>query len=366
MGVLMKKSYFFLLLMIFFISTFLHSAEINKVNSFYLEQKKDTFIQNPGSFFITEDGYIYILDRKAGNIKIFDNKGKLIKIFGRRGHGPNEFIAPYFSAYRKPDILIVDLKRDLKFVYKRSKKNNLKFIKKALFTNLSNDFHFLNKNELIIAGNTFDKNGKTYSLYKYNLETDEYIFLLPSIICYGYKSQKQLDKAFVSKIRYVAPFGYIDFSKEFIFYVYTGNLRIIRLNRNTKKIINFGKKTKNYIKPYITPGIIKASNTRNRDLLEQLKRAMSYILDLIVINENYIGLIYSQYIKNENRINLIMQIYESSGKFIKESIFLKTKALNAFDIYFYFEKSNNYLYVLDTETTTDFDQLFKIHKFKIH
>ena len=46
------------------------------------------------SLAIDDKGHIYVLDKKAGNIKIFDKSGKFQKIIGRKGDGPGEFKAP--------------------------------------------------------------------------------------------------------------------------------------------------------------------------------------------------------------------------------------------------------------------------------
>ncbi|MCJ7581651.1 MAG: 6-bladed beta-propeller, partial [Candidatus Aminicenantes bacterium] len=57
-------------------------------------EPKEEMFQNIVSLVIDDAGNIYVLDKKAANIKIFNKDGNFLKIIGRRGEGPGEFIAP--------------------------------------------------------------------------------------------------------------------------------------------------------------------------------------------------------------------------------------------------------------------------------
>jgi len=46
------------------------------------------------SLAIDNQGNIYVLDKKAGNVKVFDVNGKFLKTIGRKGGGPGEFGTP--------------------------------------------------------------------------------------------------------------------------------------------------------------------------------------------------------------------------------------------------------------------------------
>ena len=73
-------------------------------NIFFIEEElsiernsikhKEAMFQNIVSLVIDDAGNIYILDKKAANIKIFNKDGNFLKIIGRRGEGPGEFAAP--------------------------------------------------------------------------------------------------------------------------------------------------------------------------------------------------------------------------------------------------------------------------------
>ena len=64
----------------------------------FIERKsskhKEEMFQNIVSLVIDDADNIYILDKKAANIKIFNKDGKFLKIIGRKGEGPGEFNAP--------------------------------------------------------------------------------------------------------------------------------------------------------------------------------------------------------------------------------------------------------------------------------
>ena len=55
---------------------------------------KEEMFQNIVSLVIDSANNIYILDKKAANIKIFNKDGNIFKIIGRRGEGPGEFVRP--------------------------------------------------------------------------------------------------------------------------------------------------------------------------------------------------------------------------------------------------------------------------------
>lgn len=86
-------------------------------NIFFIEEElsiernsikhKEAMFQNIVSLVIDDAGNIYILDRKAANIKIFNKDGNFLKIIGRRGQGPGEFVRPENGALSPNDELYV-------------------------------------------------------------------------------------------------------------------------------------------------------------------------------------------------------------------------------------------------------------------
>jgi hypothetical protein len=345
----------------------LYSIEIKHLREFTLFQNDDVFISHPGSFFVTEDDMVFVFDEKASNIKIFNTNGKLVKIFGKRGLGPDEFIKPFFSAYKKPLVAFVDFRRNFFFIYERIANNNLKFKKKFLFSgNMAYNFQFLNDKELLIAGDNMDKKGKWYNLYIYNYEKNEYEFLLPLETSYGYNSIRTFRSAQNNKLSYIGLFQYCDWIDNRIYLIWTAGMNIIKINRKTKGMKSFSfKKTERYVQPYLTPEIKKAYDERKPMLIYKLKNEMSYIKCLFVVNSKKIGLVYVGPLKKNKGVNVMIQIYHSSGECIKEFEILNAKASTSYELYFYFRKDKNLFYVMDTETSEEFDQVFKIHEYRI-
>jgi hypothetical protein len=56
---------------------------------------EDTFFESAVSIAVDEEGFVYICDFKANNIKKFDSSGKYVKTIGRMGQGPGEFNMPF-------------------------------------------------------------------------------------------------------------------------------------------------------------------------------------------------------------------------------------------------------------------------------
>ncbi len=349
---------------------YLFSLNIKKINSFILEHKKEHYIHIPGSFIVTDDNYIYLTDRKEGNLKIFDIKGNFIKSLWRKGRGPNEFVSPHLMTDYQTQILVTDFQGNSLYVFNREPKNILELKDKVFFITLATDFHFLNSHELLMSGriiNADNSETENYGLFKYNFETNKYHYLIPSHVCYGYKTQNEFNKAFTSKMIYIGIPSYLCVTESDIFFVYTGALNILKLNRTSKKISFFGKKTSNYTKPYVSPELIKAYNRfdRNNTYREKIRRTMSFVLDLFAINNKEIGLIYSRFKKNDDTIDLFLQVYDSSGTFIKEFLFMNTKAFGRDELFFYYKKNKNLLHVLETKTDDDFEQFHVISVYKI-
>jgi len=55
---------------------------------------EDVFFEGVASIAVDQDGYVYVCDFRANNIKKFDSAGKYVKTIGRMGQGPGEFNMP--------------------------------------------------------------------------------------------------------------------------------------------------------------------------------------------------------------------------------------------------------------------------------
>jgi len=359
-----KKIFQLFLLLLFCILSSLPAIEVEPLKTITLSQTDEIFIQKAGSFIVTEDDMILVFDTKAGHVKMFDSKGNLAKIFGRKGMGPQEFVRPYSSSYKKPYVIFTDFGRRSFFIYKTTG-GSFEFVERFLNLDMAHDFHFIGDRKLLIAGYKVDKNGKQYHLYEYDIEKDEHDFILPAEISYGFKSFKRYRKAYVEEIAYIGPTQYCDFTDNSIYLVWTGDITIIKINRKTRVITSFGKKTGNYVKPYLTPEIKKAYDQRKANLIYKLINRMSYVMDIFVLKSGKIGLVYVGPLEQNKGLNVMLQVYKPNGQFIKEFEVLNAKGEYHSDLDFCFTKDENLLYIMDRETSEEFDQFYKVHKYRI-
>ena len=70
---------------------------------------EDTFFESTVDIKCDNNGYVYICDYKANNIKKFDSSGKYIKTIGRKGQGPGEFNRPFQIAVTNDRLIVGDM-----------------------------------------------------------------------------------------------------------------------------------------------------------------------------------------------------------------------------------------------------------------
>lgn len=348
-----------------FLPVFGLSIEIKPLKAFTLSPTDGIIIEKADSFVVTEDNRILIVDSKASNIKIFDMAGKRTGIFGRKGMGPNEFIRPRAVAYKDPWIAFVDFGRKSIFLYSRDKGESFKFTRKFLCLYLGYDFHLIDDRNILVAGDKYDENKRLYSLYNYNFITGKSDFILPSETAYGYTSIKKFLKDSDDKIAYIGYHHYIDFSETNFFLVWQGDLSVVKIDRKSKNISRFGEKTGRYVKPYVKPEVVKAFQQKNNKLIYMYERDLSMVRDIFVTKYNKVGVVYTGPYKKNGNLPVMLQLYTEKGKFIKEVEVLDSKASSHYEVYSYFKKSDNRIFILDTETTEKFDQSYKMHPFQV-
>ena len=78
------------------------------------------------------------------------------------------------------------------------------------------------------------------------------------------------------------------------------------------------------------------------------------------------ALIYVGPLKKNKGINVMLQLYTGSGGFIKEvELLLNAKASTSYELHFYFKRDKSLLYVMDTRTSEEFDQVFNVHVYRL-
>jgi len=359
----MKRIFISLILLLCFVFS-LTAIEIKPLRKITLSQTDETFIQKAGSFIVTEQEVLLVFDTKAGNIKCFDLNGKLVKIFGGKGLGPNEFVKPYSSSYKSPYFVFADFGRRSFFIYKTTG-TDFEFVHRFLCLGMAQDFHFIDDKKLLMAGHKKDKNGKEYNLYEYDFEKDEHDLILPLEAAYGFKSLKRFKNAY-KEIAYIGITLKCDFMANSIYLVWKGDISIVKINRKTRTTTSFGKKTANYVKPYLTPEIKRAHDQRKHMLLYKLVNRMSYVRDIFVLKSGKIGLVYSGPLKKNKGLNVMLQIYKPNGQFIKEFEVLNAKGDYHTDLTYYLSRDKSLFYIMDRETSEEFDQFYNVHEYRIN
>jgi hypothetical protein len=343
----------------------LSAIEIKPLRKINLSNSQENFIKWPGSFIVTVDDIFIVFDSKASNIKFYDASGKLINIFGRRGMGPDEFVKPFLSYYKEPFVVIGDYGRNTIFIYKRFDRYKFKFVQDFFCMEMSNDICLIDDSKILVAGYKTGKDLKAYHLFECDLKSKQHDFILPTEISYGLSSFKEFRKEHREKIAYISSFQYFDFFDGIIYLVWTGDINIVKIDRKTKKYTNFGEKTEKYVQPYVTPEIKRAYRERKNKIILKARTEMSYVRDIFALKSGKVGLIYfGPHIKDKG-MQLILQIYSNKGKLIEEFVLMYSKATLSNELFSYFKKDKNLLYILDTETSETFDQFHKIHEYRI-
>jgi hypothetical protein len=320
----------------------LYSIDINLIRKFTLEQDEKNFLIAPGTFFVTEDSMIFVIDWKGSNIKIYDAEGKMANVFGRRGVGPDEFIMPFPSTYHKPFLAIGDRGRKRFFIYKRIGKSGLELAKCCLNQDRAEDMIFMNDGRLLIVGPKLDKNGKWQNLYIYDCASNKSDFLLSHAITYGYQSESDFQKDFFDDLQYLSGHQYLDLVGDTLYQNWSGNIKINKINIKSSQVTSFGKKTGNYIQPSVTPVLKRAYMEHQSKEIIGIMSKMSYVMDLFIINSKIVALGYVTPLKKNNGLNVMLQFYTVSGEFIKEvELLLNSQAPTLYDLRFYYKKDDN-------------------------
>ncbi|HLP48528.1 MAG TPA: hypothetical protein VK469_21490 [Candidatus Kapabacteria bacterium] len=129
---------------------------------------------------------------------------------------------------------------------------------------------------------------------------------------------------------------------------------------------SFGHKTGNYIPPYITPELKQAHLEKQPEFILKTRSKMTYVKYLFIINSKTVALTYAGPLKKNNGVNVMLQLYTTSGEFIKEmELLLNSKAGTSYELFFYFQKDNNLYYIMETETSEKFDQVFNVYEYRV-
>jgi hypothetical protein len=305
--------------------------------------------KNPFSFCVTEDGLFLIPDNKAGNVKIFEIKGnslKLIQIFGLKGYGQGEFGQPALCFYNESDAKfgVMDYGKRTILIFDRIKRKDFEFVQEIPCTRGGRDFH-LAGDRLFVSGYIPDKNGAHYDLYYIDLKNKKRTLLLPSHHKYGLKDYKEYILKYTRgfEIRSIGIAGWIDIKGDDVYFVWEGDLKIIKINLQTNDAIWFGQKSRRYFKPSASENLIKAYSQRDSDPLVRERRMMTFVRNVFV-GHKYVFVIYEELMQRGKQKIIRMQLYTLAGDFLKDVPIPETP-----NKMMWFDKKNSILYSLSNK-----------------
>jgi hypothetical protein len=158
--------------------------------------------------------------------------------------------------------------------------------------------------------------------------------------------------------------GYFDILDDNIYFVWGADLRIIKFNLKNNSVNIFGKKTKNYIKPFVSKELKIAYKQRDSLKVANTKKNVCFVGGIFV-TDNLVGLVYRGiYQEKINGYPVFVQFYSTEGKYLNE-IRLKEAVGNLFNKSFYYSPNKKKLYYLNIiENDDDDDYEILVYKLK--
>jgi hypothetical protein len=346
-------------IIVLIINTSILESKIDLENKIKLSEK--VLLQFPRSFCVTEDKLVLVVDFKAGDVKIYNGGGELVKILGKKGYGPNEFAKPYHCYYTNRKFIISDTGQRRIFIYDRKDKFNFVRTKEILPPSIGLQF-YLKNNMLYITGHTYDKDNNPYEFYMIDLEkNNHYTYFLPGHLKFGLNSGKDYNTQLLRKpeLSAIGTRSQFDIHDNFAYYFWEGDLKIFKINLETKEIKTFGEKGPDYIKPYASKKLIDAFKTRQFALISKERKKMNYVKNIFT-TQKHVLLIYEVHEKNHDDPGYMIQFYTLDGNFVKEQ-----RIPGEVSWVMFFDKQKNFLYAMEFKEDENFNYTHYIVSFKI-
>jgi len=291
----------------------MYGVKIEKKSETLLDQKKE-FIQRGWYISVTETDRLYLIDNKAQNIKLYDNSGSFIDIARRKGFGPQEVASPTSIDYFKGKMAVGDSGKNRLLLYEVEKAGLIES-KEITATYGGFDIKMFG-NRLFVSSSKSDPDGKIYGLFSIDIVTEKIDYLIPFHQCYGFSSYKELISKIYDQVNIIGRYCYIDADDQYAYLCWQGDLKVLAVNLQTKKVTTFGNKTKNYNKPMVTKKIQTMYKARSPELYLE-DRKFSYLTGLF-IDKSFIAVLYANYRDEAPGWQTHIQIYSRNGQFIKE------------------------------------------------
>lgn len=300
----------------------------------------------PSSFCISEGNTFLIPDTQARKIKVFEKNGNLLRCINEFDGGSEPFIQPRYCFYTQDGSKVGVLDYGLKKGFIFTRENGVEFKRRKIFEckKFGYDVKFAGDGiQTIISGYITDSQDRPFDLYGINSETGQIDFLLASPDKYGLPTNEAYVEEYYRKqtLPAIGIKGFFDIREDDLFYIWEGNLRVIRYSLRSKTITQvFG-----YDKPpYKKPDSTRLSESYIKGDFQttwKLQESFSYVRNIFVTAQN-VFVVYETGKKNESDVSTFrLQIYSIEGNFIKDIVIPGNPGRQMS-----FDKTSNELYAL--------------------
>ena len=342
------------------------AEEILKYLKKIVLDQKESLIASASDFCVLEDECFVICDFKDQKVLVYDHDGKYLSGWKKLGQGPGEYQGMWLNGYQAPHLAIVDLRQPKILLYERTGKGDFSWIKDIPESGRTITDFILNNGELFFE-TTILHNERYYFIHIRDLDAKKDEYLLPAAVRYGGRPEDnhlRFYEAEYSKI-WGKPYAFIDVLDGQVYSAWTGDLKIFKIDRKTKKWITFGQKTKNY-RPIKLEEIKYAPGLTTEQLFEENRRASAKYswIGGIFADQGLIGLLYITFDHKASKWNVFLQLYDSEGVFLKE---LKLPDVIPIEVYLlrFYSRESGCLYFLNMIDEEDKEIGFEILKYKI-
>lgn len=345
----------------------LSGIEITYEGKTRLEQKEGFFIEFSRGFVVTEEGFIIVCDVWASDFKIYNNEGRAVSVFGRRGYGPDEFAEPWLHDYKNGKLLISDTRTKKLYIYGVDKDLDFRMINQLVATSVLDAKLMDQKDKVLIARMPIkDKNSHAvYILFSMDMNNGSRDYLMPFELQLG-EEVKPVD--FGKKRNpwdtpdwiILPPWKYCDYYGDHIYFIWTANLDIIKINLQTKNHSRFSQKTDKYVKPKVSREYKKAYIEHNSEEYRNWNKSLSWVAKIFADSE-VVGIIYTNFDNETSRWKSFLQIYDHHGNFLKEALLENFGSTYERPDYYY-DKNKKKLYCL-SEKSVGAEGFFTLYKY---
>jgi len=353
----------FLFVFLFLNSNGIFGQEIQLSETIKVDPKANLKV-NPRSFCVTEDK-AFIFPDQDGKIKIFGKNERSLKFI--KASGPNfgieTLIRPMYCFYSRNEALlgVIDYEVRKVFIFNRPKKEYFTSMKVIDCPKLGYDMEFAGDGEqLIISGYLTDKENNPFDLYSINIRTRKISYLLPSYQKYNQKNAEDYVIEYYRKqtLPAIGIKAFIDIQGDDAYFVWEGELRIIKLNLHSRETKVFGKKTPYYTKP----DGAKLSYSYLRGDFETTwkeRKTMAYVRNIFA-TPRHVFLVYETGKSDKSNVSTFMlQRYSPEGNYITEDSIPDNPGAQM-----WFDKESYELYAFSKQSDSNNGE-FTILKYKI-